>query len=158
MARVIARITPACAGKTYFARGGRGDAQDHPRVCGENRNHASRMSNPEGSPPRVRGKPEQIFVSPSMMGITPACAGKTLSFRLRRPRPQDHPRVCGENRCHCLAVRQVQGSPPRVRGKHIDEAFNFREVRITPACAGKTIHSIFSSSCRRDHPRVCGEN
>ena len=31
-------------------------------------------------------------------------------------------------------------------------------LRITPACAGKTIPDSLSEANKRDHPRVCGEN
>ena len=51
-----------------------------------------------------------------------------------------------------------QGSPPHLRGKQTVIAGCFREVRITPAPAGKTGRSYFFSSSTEDHPRTCGEN
>ena len=50
-------------------------------------------------------------------GITPACAGKTLSRRGTPTEGRDHPRVCGENQEHRSAPASQSGSPPRVRGK-----------------------------------------
>ena len=52
----IYRITPAYAGKTasglHKAKGG----QDHPRVCGENKEAQAIKVLRTGSPPRMRGK------------------------------------------------------------------------------------------------------
>ena len=52
----------------------------------------------------------------------------------------------------------IIGSPPQVRGKltFILKALSW--VGITPAGAGKTMHSHNTWSGRRDHPRRCGEN
>ena len=92
-----AGITPACAGKTrrlamYCLRG-----WDHPRVCGENFISFCRFSKIKGSPPRVRGKHRRNRDSHSARGITPACAGKTMSASKALTISRDHPRVCGEN-------------------------------------------------------------
>ena len=50
------RITPACAGKTGNIFGLKELNEDHPRVCGENRNALQCKRYMLGSPPRVRGK------------------------------------------------------------------------------------------------------
>ena len=50
------------------------------------------------------------------------------------------------------------GSPPRMRGKPITEAFKADIDRITPAYAGKTILLCACVPHVADHPRVCGEN
>ena len=71
------------------------------------------------------------------LGITPACAGKSTSFLLKRRKPQDHPRVCGEKiASHDITIGH-KGSPPRVRGK------------VEAALEGIPLDE--------DHPRVCGE-
>ena len=72
-------ITPACAGKT--------DSQpwewwllwDHPRVCGKNFFTTREVSLGLGSPPRVREKLVHNLPRIPSVGITPACAGKTLT-------------------------------------------------------------------------------
>ena len=90
--------------------------------------------------------------------ITPACAGKTCPCRSTYSHTEDHPRVCGENLQILTKVTILSGSPPRVRGKPAKVTKNGTDVRITPACAGKTF-SILSEICgEEDHPRVCGEN
>ena len=94
---VMARITPACAGKTTLRLLCRSSTADHPRVCGENSCLCSHSACSSGSPPRVRGKPVVVPDLYDAERITPACAGKTLSHSHRNRRKSDHPRVCGEN-------------------------------------------------------------
>ena len=71
-------ITPACAGKTSLDRSGQRNSGDHPRVCGENNRFEQHDQGRKGSPPRVRGKPCSLRAVRPTVGITPACAGKTL--------------------------------------------------------------------------------
>ena len=55
--------------------------KDHPRVCGENPAEEQKHKRGEGSPPRVRGKPEIGRNLRAVARITPACAGKTSTLR-----------------------------------------------------------------------------
>ena len=91
-------ITPACAGKTDRRDAWTRRERDHPRVCGENSTKKASCCDSEGSPPRVRGKPRRLTVYECLVGITPACAGKTQKSRSAALGRRDHPRVCGENR------------------------------------------------------------
>ena len=75
-----ARITPACAGKTFESICSLFGNKDHPRVCGENWCLPSRDFRTRGSPPRVRGKRCCQPKSKKSCRITPACAGKTWHF------------------------------------------------------------------------------
>ena len=52
----------------------------------------------------------------------------------------------------------IQGSPPRMRGKHKNRRYRPKEGRITPADAGKTNPDTYEPTGGRDHPRGCGEN
>ena len=90
--------------------------------------------------------------------ITPACAGKTVPGLCSLFQSWDHPRVCGENEKMMADVLGEKGSPPRVRGKPSFQDTDSKEVRITPACAGKTRRRSAGESPDKDHPRVCGEN
>ena len=112
----------------------------------------------EGSPPRVRGKPNIHRSSFLQVRITPACAGKTGRCRCAAGRSADHPRACGEN-CPAAKLRTCwSGSPPRMRGKPASSQFRQSFGRITPAHAGKTpVAGIFLGK-NKDHPRTCGEN
>ena len=91
------RITPACAGKTCILADDNLIREDHPRVCGENKIYPRRAQGRQGSPPRVRGKRICHHLLALAGRITPACAGKTHSWRRTDDAAEDHPRVCGEN-------------------------------------------------------------
>ena len=150
-------ITPACAGKRVVVASVGETHRDHPRVCGEKVSSTSPIKCLKGSPPRMRGKVDLSLKVVRVLGITPACAGKSCPF-LRRTSPRrDHPRVCGEKRSRFKRDQNVKGSPPRMRGK-VDLSLKVvRVLGITPACAGKRRSVAAAARSRRDHPRVCGE-
>ena len=79
--RTSPRITPACAGKTRRQSAGCCHRPDHPRVCGENFPERQKSHSRRGSPPRVRGKHIVFNSANHLVGITPACAGKTSDFQ-----------------------------------------------------------------------------
>ena len=107
-------------------------------MCGDHHLLASLLWDILGSPPHVWG-PRRIFLQNSPnVGITPACAGTTISLVSFSAFTRDHPRMCGD---HYLLA------PPCPLGK-----------RITPACAGTTI-GFNSPVCHLwDHPRMCGDH
>ena len=65
----------------------------------------------------MRGKADVVQQAVSCIGITPAYAGKSLSFLSRSAIPQDHPRLCGEKFFKLFAHGFIVGSPPPMRGK-----------------------------------------
>ena len=73
----VPRITPADAGKTMAIRYMCRNIEDHPRGCGENKNKETVNGNPDGSPPRMRGKLFAHAPPELLLRITPADAGKT---------------------------------------------------------------------------------
>ena len=79
--RDAGRITPAHAGKTDTLLDIAGYAADHPRACGENDTLKDKNGRYLGSPPRVRGKHIVFNSANHLVGITPACAGKTSDFQ-----------------------------------------------------------------------------
>ena len=90
------------------------------------------------APPHARGRQNALTVSRRVVRITPACAGKTRSYRRSSPsRP---------------------GSPPHARGRHRRRAGGAGQARITPACAGKTARTLPSRRRAADHPRMRGED
>ena len=93
----VSGITPACAGKTPLPELPAGLRRDHPRVCGENLGRSCPWNDISGSPPRVRGKQHSRLMLIRLLGITPACAGKTRPMWRTDTEFGDHPRVCGEN-------------------------------------------------------------
>ena len=74
----IKGITPAHAGKTSFISNYTYMVEDHPRACGENDAGTATLRKARGSPPRMRGKQEQLLRIDDEDRITPAHAGKTL--------------------------------------------------------------------------------
>ena len=115
--KVKTRITPACAGKTLHKPPHLHRPQDHPRVCGKNFGDTLSYFNELGSPPRVREKRIFNLFQAVTLGITPACAGKTLLGLTYPLLSEDHPRVCGKNFGIKLSSSILTGSPPRVREK-----------------------------------------
>ena len=133
------RITPACAGKSYRQAKGPSPIKDHPRLRGEKIPSFRMRPCVGGSPPLARGKVD--FVEPFILfqRITPACAGKSVCWRTGGISDEDHPRLRGEKNRLEGVVLLFQGSPPLARGK-VQNTFNFSfNLRITPACAGKSV-------------------
>ena len=93
----IARLIPACAGKTGSADPADGCSRAHPRVCGENSIVTLVIESTKGSSPRVRGKPGRKHPKPHPGRLIPACAGKTFFGETFKKQLGAHPRVCGEN-------------------------------------------------------------
>ena len=86
----------------------------------------------------MRGKLEDALNSGSLVGITPADAGKTSTASRNAIGTWDHPRGCGENPCLASRISMRLGSPPRMRGKQVNILDGAGDNRITPADAGKT--------------------
>ncbi len=126
-------------------------------MCGEKRRNFGSTDFRKGSPPHVRGKVEAIVCEETSPRITPACAGKSALYCSKKPPPQDHPRMCGEKGQRKWHIGQSLGSPPHVRGKALDPVEPVQKIRITPACAGKSVCRYQFVAVCRDHPRMCGE-
>ena len=127
-------------------------------MCGKNIHSLMRYPRSLGSPPRVREKRASASCCIWYVGITPACAGKTITSTLRTMVIQDHPRVCGKTNTFTAKANGHPGSPPRVREKPRWVTNRPSVSGITPACAGKTFSGVGSSGMCKDHPRVCGKN
>ena len=95
--RLLVRITPADAGKTFQCAALTRFNWDHPRGCGENLHALAPDVLHFGSPPRMRGKLRSQPRHRRERGITPADAGKTTSPAFFVLFTEDHPRGCGEN-------------------------------------------------------------
>ena len=95
-------------------------------------------------------RPWFFFVSPAYAGKRQFCppAGRT---------DKDHPRMCGEKMMKAGSNCAMLGSPPRMRGKVINNINSWLIVGITPAYAGKRAKKPVVQDDDMDHPRVCGE-
>ena len=151
-------IIPACAGSTCPSRPSAATAGDHPRMCGEHRICCQSCKISTGSSPHVRGALVQDFLQGLSTGIIPACAGSTVSWRIRRPPCRDHPRMCGEHSVKHNAKGNDQGSSPHVRGARRRQQDHPGSQGIIPACAGSTPMSPTGRGAMWDHPRMCGEH
>ena len=65
--------------------------------------------------------------------------------------------MCGEKYKIKKRYPLEMGSPPHVRGKALKDRRDMLNVRITPACAGKSRILSAKRFMKRDHPRMCGE-
>ena len=83
--RLIYRITPAHAGKSFWRRLCLCITWDHPRPCGEKSPAFLRICVHTGSPPPMRGKDVSVRSLLALLRITPAHAGKRaqICFELR---------------------------------------------------------------------------
>ena len=89
-------ITPACAGKRLKSSERLKTGWDHPRMCGEKLCFSLIITYKKGSPPHVRRKGLVCGWYDHRHGITPACAGKSISVNCVMFARWDHPRMCGE--------------------------------------------------------------
>ena len=154
----VCRLIPACAGKTFFEAESKVVQGAHPRVCGENSVVSGDECPKTGSSPRVRGKRQGTCTWATVIGLIPACAGKTHALEIRCVPRWAHPRVCGENSRFFFWSGNQAGSSPRVRGKRsLRRRINIQHGLI-PACAGKTVRKPAPPLIQTAHPRVCGEN
>ena len=105
----------------------------------------------------MRGKVDGDSGGVILDGITPAHAGKSPWACRSAGSSRDHPRACGEKRSDRNPAMSLVGSPPRMRGKVLEESTDLYHLGITPAHAGKRAWFQDRSSAIQDHPRACGE-
>ena len=131
---------------------------DHPRMRGEDPCGPAKESQSSGSPPHARGRQGAVGRHLPGVGITPACAGKTLIPQETKQAPQDHPRMRGEDASGWLIRRRMGGSPSHARGRPRPVRAALATSGITPACAGKTHGLRGAPRGIPDHPRMRGED
>ena len=108
---------PAYAGKTGKVAFYLLEAEEHPRVCGENFRLLLLRIGHGGTSPRMRGKQLiEIYATLNARNI-PAYAGKTAMRFRSKSFAEEHPRVCGENGTRGGFMSSVGGTSPRMRGK-----------------------------------------
>ena len=134
----LQRITPAWAGKRWGRCADTGADRDHPRMGGEKITRIAPKNWGSGSPPRGRGKVEDMRKAGLNPRITPAWAGKSSQPLTRENSSRDHPRVGGEKVTFPVDSGLLLGSPPRGRGKVAVPVWCTVSAGITPAWAGKS--------------------
>ena len=113
----------------------------HPRVCGEQTVEDIDDTSQYGSSPRVRGTDRIGFRRCRYRRFIPACAGNSTSIAGTRGTNTVHPRVCGEQCCAEINMRNIVGSSPRVRGTAVTHFRHYSLIRFIPACAGNRRHA-----------------
>ena len=111
----------------------------------------------KGSPPLARGT---VIFSPrhsNGAGITPACAGNSITLSWSYPPSRDHPRLRGEQARAVALATQSLGSPPLARGTAKSSIARWYDAGITPACAGNRALQETDAGLEEDHPRLRGE-
>ena len=150
-------ITPAHAGKRPPRCTSTTTMRDHPRTRGEKVSESIDCLCVVGSPPHTRGKERVDAPGHLSGGITPAHAGKSPQCRPKWCRRWDHPRTRGEKHIPEPLEAARPGSPPHTRGKVMSYTPAFSCTRITPAHAGKSVHTGNFCNPDGDHPRTRGE-
>jgi len=112
-------ITPACAGNTLWCFLFDDGKRDHPRMRGEYLRESAYTQERQGSPPHARGIRKATDAPWLSEGITPACAGNTMSPVRSWRKRRDHPRMRGEYAWKPDRGISIQGSPPHARGIHM---------------------------------------
>ena len=112
------RIIPAHAGQTDDAVFSMLRHPDHPRACGANSASDWVEAWRTGSSPRMRGKLRSRRFSGTFTRIIPAHAGQTQGTANWTLDEADHPRACGANVPFQNSNDSMDGSSPRMRGKH----------------------------------------
>ena len=143
-ARVLRRISPACAGNTLAMDHWPAAHADQPRVRGEHGGSSSPGCHAVGSAPRARGTLGEAALDGEGHRISPACAGNTDRKASRGNPRTDQPRVRGEHEAQDDAHDGDAGSAPRARGTPETIAAVLGMSRISPACAGNTGLTVLS--------------
>ena len=112
---ILARITPAYAGKTFTGVSNATLIRDHPRIRGKDRQNLEMIKGDTGSPPHTRERPCFTFSILCNARITPAYVGKTYCLCHMSIRVQDHPRIRGKDVLPLSYVDTCPGSPPHTR-------------------------------------------
>ena len=151
-------IIPAHAGNTCAVVRRAMEAEDHPRTCGEHTEDFFFCWDEMGSSPHMRGTLCAAPCPCRQGGIIPAHAGNTRANAECGCHKWDHPRTCGEHQLYTSSQFAHKGSSPHMRGTLIVIVVVGLSGGIIPAHAGNTQAPPRPASCRRDHPRTCGEH
>ena len=114
---IYLRSTPAYAGKTLGKKTGQSACRDHPRLRGKDDKSTVAPEALTGSPPLARERPSSSRIAYS----------------------GDHPRLRGKDQSIIGWINRFPGSPPLARERLVAYGLDPQLIRITPACAGKTL-------------------
>ena len=133
----LQRIIPANTGRIQSITWTPHWCRDHPREYGENLPHHCGACSPRGSSPRIRGECRSWVSCRRSLGIIPANTGRISVKPWTVSSSWDHPREYGENNKAVLALEDIEGSSPRIRGEYHGEHDQTDGRRIIPANTGR---------------------
>ena len=151
------RTIPACTGKPGAWASPAPAWRDYPRVHGETDPNAVFTGSIHGLSPRARGNPGRVRREAVAERTIPACTGKPPAKCPCSTDPRDYPRVHGETSPTILRNPCATGLSPRARGNRKEGRPRQAMSGTIPACTGKPPPRWWTSSARRDYPRVHGE-
>ena len=140
------RIIPAHAGSRNLIARVLGEAEDHPRACGEQSVDGTASAIAQGSSPRMRGAGLWETRVAQSLRIIPAHAGSSPLAKTVYGESEDHPRACGEQKVSVGDVASVSGSSPRMRGAGIGQGACDLRAGIIPAHAGSRLKNELLNS------------
>ena len=155
--RAPARFIPACAGNRATSSAVTLRGSVHPRVRGEQKEHALIAARHIGSSPRARGTVATATRAPTSSRFIPACAGNSSQPARGTAWLPVHPRVRGEQVIGVTSSNVSGGSSPRARGTVLKQLWVHPAHRFIPACAGNRIQLKKLTAPLPVHPRVRGE-
>ena len=150
---------PAYAGEPGVANILRRGHWVYPRVCGGTLCQPPACPRPPHCPglsPRMRGNPEGVVQSGSMLRSIPAYAGEPAAHGHNHHIAKVYPRVCGGTGAGKAGAAHIGGLSPRMRGNRCSRVVVRYMGGSIPAYAGEPPRQTSDNDKARVYPRVCG--
>ena len=156
--RLLAGLIPARAGSTWTMQNTANFQRAHPRSRGEHVFSCPSVATREGSSPLARGALSASNNGALSLGLIPARAGSTRTWKPCWWKPRAHPRSRGEHAYDVIDAQLAGGSSPLARGTLDQARRHVIHARLIPARAGNT--RLFSRPLtgKSAHPRSRGEH
>ena len=153
--RILGSI-PARAGEPYRRRPGSPSGRVYPRACGGTVHICQSETFSGGLSPRVRGNLYRAPADRHGLGSIPARAGEPSGNGFWLAGIGVYPRACGGTFTHDIAMWELEGLSPRVRGNLDLHQCRMHLQGSIPARAGEPFSKIGPRSMPWVYPRACG--
>ena len=130
------RIIPTRVGTSFLGKAEKLYITDHPHAYGDKVSIGIRISDKDGSSPRVWGQAEQIDCSDHSPRIIPTRVGTSSVVCSYSPDVEDHPHACGDKTVDCVYNVCKRQSSPRVWGQDGGRVHRGSQDRIIPTRMG----------------------
>ncbi len=151
------RFIPTHVGNSSRSDSLRGPSAVHPHACGELILYQSRMTNADGSSPRMWGTHLRLVGQRDIPRFIPTHVGNSKRSSAPRRPTSVHPHACGE--LPDTYVRNVQpfGSSPRMWGTRGPAGPDRLPRRFIPTHVGNSCGETRGPTHGTVHPHACGE-